>query len=362
MIRRSRVLAAACAALLAAPPAAAGERPTFEELDAANPVHPVPGRLLGHEFAVADLPDAPDPEKARLGRFLFFDRRLSADGSISCATCHRPEHAFSEPTPVSTGIRGQQGTRKAPSFVNAAYAFYPETFWDGRATGLEDQAIGPMANAIEMGNRHDVVVSTIARIEGYRPFFERAFGDPEVTLERIAEAIADYERTRVSGNSRYDRWVDADEDEPGYESPLTEQEILGHDLFFGKAGCAQCHVGSAFTDSRFHNLGIGWDAGTEQLADLGRFDVTGLDSDRGAFKTPGLRETTKHAPYMHDGSLATLRDVMLHYDAGGHANPWLSPKMKPLGLTGEEIDALVAFMGALEGEGWQDTAPAILPE
>ncbi len=332
-----------------------------ELLEAANPVRPLPETPLGHEFALGDLPNAPDPERARLGRWLFFDTRLSADDSLSCASCHRPENAFSEPTPVSTGIRGQKGGRKAPSFVNAAYAFYPETFWDGRAATLEEQAVGPIANPIEMGNTHEAVVEDIAASEGYVPFFERAFGDPAVTLDRIAQALADYERTRVSGNSRYDQWIDWDDEEPGYVNPLTEQEILGVEVFFGKALCATCHVGSAFTDSLFHNLGVGWDDSTGEHADAGRMVVTGKPEDLGAFKTPGLRETTKHAPYMHDGSMATLRDVMEHYNQGGLANPSLSPKMEVLNLTEEEIDAVIAFLGALEGEGYMDSAPELFP-
>lgn len=338
------------------------QAPTVAELDAANPVRPLPEAPLGFEFAVADLKVAPDAERARLGRWLFYDKRLSADGSVSCATCHRPEHAFSEPTPVSTGIRGQRGGRKAPHFINAAYAFYPATFWDGRAASLEDQAVGPMANPIEMGNTHDVVVQTVAGIDGYRPFFGRAFGDSEVTLDRIASAIADYERTRVSGNSRYDQWVDADDEDPGYVSPLTEQEVLGQELFFGKALCATCHVGANFTDSLFHNLGVGWDAAKGEFADVGRSAISGNEAETGAFKTPGLRETTLHAPYMHDGSMATLREVMEHYNKGGNANPWLDPKMKPLGLTDAELDALVAFMGALEGTGYEDVAPTVFPQ
>ena len=341
---------------------AAEDGPTMAELDADNPVRPIPGAYLGHQFAVTDLPAAPDPERARLGRWLFYDTRLSFDGTLSCASCHRPENAFSEPTPVSTGIRGQKGARKAPSFVNAVYAFYPETFWDGRAASLEEQAIGPIANPIEMGHTHEAVVAHIASVEGYGPFFEKAYGDPEVSLGRIAQSIADYERTRVSGNSRYDQWVVGDEEEEGYVSPLTEQEILGEELFFGKALCATCHVGSSFTDSRFHNLGVGWDAEKEEFADTGRFAVTGKDEDMGAFKTPGLREVTRHAPYMHDGSIATLREVVQHYVDGGIQNPWLSPKMEPVDLGDAEIQALVAFMEALEGEGWQDTAPELFPQ
>jgi len=347
--------------LLAGTVAACAGAPTLIELDADNSLRELPDELLGFDIGVSQQASAPDAAKARLGRWLFFDPILSGDDTISCSTCHQPEFGFSEPTPTSTGIDGQVGGRKAPSFINAVFAFYPETFWDGRASGLEDQAKGPIINPIEMGTTHDVVVEKVAAIANYRHYFAEAFGDDEVNIDRIAEAIADYERTRVSGNSRYDRWVDADEDEPGYVSPLSEQEVLGNDLFFGKALCATCHVGAAFTDSKYHNLGVGWDADKNELADIGRFEVTGEEVDRGAFKTPGLRETTLHAPYMHDGSIATLREVMEHYNMGGIANPSLSPKMKPLDLTDAEIDALVAFMGALEGEGWQDTAPKHFP-
>ncbi len=335
--------------------------PTYEELVAANPIRPLPAMMPGHSTALADLPDPPDPAKVRLGRFLFYDTRLSADATISCATCHRPENGFSEPTPVSTGVAGQTGSRKSPSFLNAAFAFYPETFWDGRAASLEDQAKGPIENPIEMGSTHDASATAIADIPGYAPFFEEVFGDPVVTIDRIADAIADYERTRISGNSRYDQWIEADEDEPGYVDPLTEQEHLGRELFFGKALCATCHVGQHFTDSRFHNLGIGYDAETNEMVDVGRFAVTAAEVDTGAFKTPGLREVQLRAPYMHDGSLATLRDVMDHYVKGGTANPWLSPKMQPVDLSDEEIDAVIAFMEALAGEGWRDTPPEIFP-
>jgi cytochrome c peroxidase len=348
------LLAVACSNLEGSPP-------TLAQLEADNPVRPLPPAPLGFDFAVGDLKVKPSPERVRLGRWLFFDPLLSGDGSISCATCHRPENGFSEPTPTSTGIRGQVGGRKAPSFVNAAYAFYPATFWDGRAASLEEQAKGPIENPIEMDTTHEAVVASVSAIENYRHYFADAFGDDEVTIDRIAHAIADYERTRVSGNSRYDQWIDGDEDEPGYVSPLTSQEILGEELFFGKGLCATCHVGTAFTDSLFHNLGIGYDEAAGAMQDVGRSAISGDDADTGAFKTPALREVTKHAPYMHDGSLATLRDVMDHYNKGGTPNPWLSPKMQALNLTDEELDALVAFMHALDGEGWQDTAPAHLP-
>lgn len=358
---RCFALTLVCLSLALVPSAHSQRAPTLEALEADNPVRTLPGAPLGFEFDLADLKTAPDAERARLGRWLFFDPLLSGDGTISCSTCHRPENGFSEPTPVSTGIRGQKGGRKAPSFINAAYAFYPATFWDGRAASLEEQAKGPIENPIEMDTTHELVVASVGAIASYRHFFKRAFGDVQVTIDRMAQAIADYERTRVSGNSRYDQWVDGDEDEPDYVSPLSEQEIRGHELFFGDGLCATCHVGAAFTDSLFHNLGVGFDEQAGTFADVGRSAISGNEIDTGAFKTPGLRETTLHAPYMHDGSQATLRDVMEHYNQGGIANPWLSPKMQPLNLSDADLDALVAFLHALEGEGWRDTAPALLP-
>jgi cytochrome c peroxidase len=332
----------------------AAEPPAWEQ---ANPVLPLPAPPLGINATFAELPEPPTPARVRLGRWLFYDTRLSADDSISCATCHRPEHAFSEPMPVSTGIHGQQGKRKAPSFVNLAWTIYPHFFWDGRADSLEAQAKGPIVNPIEMGmNNHDVMIVKLGAIEAYAPYFTEAFGDPAITVDRVAKAIADYERTRMSGNSPYDRW------RAGDESAVSEEVKLGHELFFGKAACNQCHFGDNFTDSSFHNLGVGWDRARNEMADLGRYEISKAEEDRGAFKTPGLREVSLHAPYMHDGSIATLREVVVHYDIGGVPNPWLSPKIDKLGLSAAEIDALVAMMEALEGEGYRDTAPAAFPQ
>ncbi len=339
-----------------------GPAPSAEDLERSNPVVPLPGKLLGLDASLSDIRNPPTPEQVRLGRWLYYDKRLSADGSISCATCHAPEFGFSEQTPVSTGIRGQRGGRKAPSFVNAAFAFYPETFWDGRAASLEAQAIGPMANPIEMGNTHDAVVASVAGVAGYKPYFKQAFGDDAINLDRIALAIAAYERTRISGNSAWDRWRDAEDDDVAGQALVSEQVKQGSELFFGKALCATCHVGTSFTDSKFHNLGIGWDASAGSFKDEGRGKISGKPDDLGAFKTPGLREVSRHAPYMHDGSLATLKDVVEHYRKGGQPNPHLSPKMFKLDLADADVDALVAFMESLNGEGFMDTAPAQFPQ
>ena len=348
--------AALAAVLLAASCTAKPEAPA-PEWEAANPLKPLPAPPLGSDIDLATLKDPPTPERVRLGRWLFYDTRLSGDGSVSCATCHRPEHAFSEPTPVSTGIKGQRGTRKAPTFINLAVTVYPHFFWDGRAGSLEDQALGPIENPVEMGNTHQGMVESLSRIQGYRPYFAEAFGSPDITKTTVAKAIADYERTRISGNSPWDRWRrNRDQD------AVSAEVKAGHELFFGKAACNQCHLGPSFTDNTFHNLGIGWNPKTRSFADEGRFIVTKRQEDRGAFKTPTLREVSKRAPYMHDGSVATLREAVELYNRGGVKNPHLDPKIEVLHLSPGEVDALVAFMLALDGEGYQDIPPTAFPQ
>jgi cytochrome c peroxidase len=340
---------AACSSAASAPP----------PWETDNPVVAVPEAPLGAEINLATLAEPPTPERVRLGRWLFYDKRLSADNSVACATCHRPEYAFSEPTPVSTGIGGQQGRRKAPSLINQADALLPHFFWDGRAGSLEDQALGPIGNPIEMGmeNMPNALAAKLSAIEGYRPYFRSAFGSDEITGERIAKAIVAYEQTRMSGNSAWDRWRYERED-----TAVSDQAKQGHDLFFGKAKCRQCHAGNNFTDSKFHNLGIGWDPVAKRFNDDGRFVVTMNESDRGAFKTPTLRDVTKHPPYLHDGSVTTLREVVELYNRGGTKNPNLDVKMEPLGLSPTEVEAIVAFLQSLEGEGYQDKAPQMFPQ
>ncbi len=336
--------------------------------EASNPIVPIPDPPLGiggeenPPAKLTDLADPPTPERVRLGRWLFFDKRLSADNTIACANCHRPENGFSEPTPVSTGIDGQKGGRKAPSFTNQAWATLPNFFWDGRAASLEDQAGGPMINPIEMGNKnHEVVVAKIAAIPSYPKYFKEAFGTAEVTIERITKAIADYERTRMSGNSPWDRW------RAGEKDAVSDDVKKGHRLFFGNAFCNNCHKGPNLTDSDFHNLGVGWDPETETFADEGRYAVTKDEKDKGAFKTPSLRDVSKRAPYMHDGSIETLREVVKLYSKGGIPNPHLDRKIdrrfaEQLDLSETQVTQLVKFMEALDGEGYQDTAPTVFPQ
>ena len=360
------------------------DTPTMAELDKANPLLPLPQAPLGIPGKLSELDDAPTPESVRLGRWLFFDPRLSSDATVSCATCHRPPHGYSEPTPVSTGVEGKTGKRKAPPVLNMAFNIEPHQFWDGRAATLEEQAIGPMINPVEMAMPdHDVVVERIRNAADYAPFFSEVFGDEEINIERMGKAIADYERTRLSGNSPWDRWQAAPDPEDAkididaatdFEGNMRLEEIefsdgkhvsaevkLGHYVFFEKALCNQCHLGPTFTDSRFHNLGVGWDGKSKSFKDEGRFVVTKQDEDLGAFKTPTLREVSRHGPYMHDGSVGTLREVVELYVRGGEQNPTLSPKLSKLDLSEREIDALVEFMEALEGEGYMDRPPTAFP-
>jgi cytochrome c peroxidase len=348
----------ACRVAPSLPPAASLGAGATWEFD--NPLHPLPTPPLGSPADFAALPWV-TPEKVRLGRWLFHDARLSADGTRSCASCHRSAHGFSEPTASSTGVRGQLGNRKSPPILNAAWPVYPVYFWDGRATSIVEQAKGPLANPIEMAMPLDAVVAVVAAQPGYRGAFAEAFGDGRLDIDRIAEALAAYEATRLSGNSAADRF------DAGDEAALAPAQRRGRTLFFGRAGCNKCHLGPNYTDSRFHNLGAGWRAPPpgappeRGFADPGRSAISHDPRDTGAFKTPTLREVSRRAPYMHDGSLATLRDAVATYRLGGIPNPWLSELSKPIPLSAGEVDDLVAFLEALDGEGFADAPPRSFP-
>lgn len=283
------------------------------------------------------------PEKAELGKLLYFDKRISKDGTLSCATCHDPKFAFADGKPVSDGIKGQKGGRSAPTVINRAYSL--AQFWDGRAKSLEDQAVGPMANPIEMGNTHEDIVKNFRQIPGYRPLFKKVFGTEDFDIEHIGMAIATFERTILSGNSPYDRY------KAGNKKALTAEQIRGMDVYFNKAKCDQCHEGINFTTNAYHNLGVGTD---KKNPDEGRFVVTQNTADWGAFKTPTLRDIERTAPYMHDGSLKTLEEVVEFYNKGGIRNKNLDEKLKPLNLTDQDKKDLVAFMKSLNGESWQN--------
>ncbi len=299
---------------------------------------PVPLGLIPVQFP-KDNPYT--PEKAALGKLLYFDTRLSADNTVSCASCHSPAFGFTDGKAVSDGIKAQRGGRSAPTVINRAYSL--NQFWDGRAKSLEEQAGGPMQNAIEMGNTHEGVVKSIQGIAGYAPLFAKAFGSPEIDIDRTTKAIATYERTVLSGNSAYDRY------KAGNKSALSAAQQRGMDIYFNKAKCDQCHEGVNFTLNSYNNLGVGSD---KPNPDTGRYAVTKNDAEWGSFKTPTLRDIARTAPYMHDGSLATLEDVVDFYNKGGIKNKNLDEKIKPLDLSKAEQTDLVAFLKSLNGEGW----------
>lgn len=282
-------------------------------------------------------------DKVELGRELFFDKRLSRDQSLSCATCHLPEKAFTDGRAVSVGIDGALGRRNAPSLLNGAYL--RSMFRDGRAKSLEEQALQPITNPAELDNTHEEVVRRLGADKSYRILFERAFGSSEVTIERTAEAIACFERTLLSANSNYDRYLVS-----GVRNALSDSALRGLELVRGKAGCQMCHEHSRLTDDRFHNTGVSWG---QQPLDLGRHEVTGWESDTGKFKTPSLRDVEHTAPYMHDGSIETLEEVVEFYNEGGRPNPYLDPAIKPLDLSDQEKQDLVAFLRSLSGTNWQ---------
>jgi cytochrome c peroxidase len=286
-------------------------------------------------------------KKAELGRILYFDKRLSSDGTVSCASCHSIEDAYADHNKVSKGISGHLGSRNAQTVINAAYQ--KRLFWDGRAKNLEEQAKGPLANPKEMTSAtsaheaHQECHRQIKSIQGYCKLFKEVFGNDDCSVDQIAAAIATFERTVLSGNSPYDRYIAGD------RTAMSPEAIKGLDVFKAM-GCPVCHFGFNFTDDSFQNIGVGMDSPTP---DLGRYEITKNIKDRGAFKTPTLREVSKTYPYMHDGSLATLDDVIDYYDKGGIPNPQLHPLMKPLHLTPEKKKALRIFLESLNGEGWQ---------
>lgn len=298
-------------------------------------------------------PDNPmTQEKIELGRMLFFDKRLSRDNTISCATCHIPSLAFTDGQPVSAGIRRQQGGRSAPTAINRAFS--KVQFWDGRAATLEEQSVGPFANPVEHGfGDYSEMLTKMNKIEGYKGEFKKVFGT-EITMEGVGKAIASFQRTIVSGNSPFDRFESGKD-----QKAISDSAKRGLALFRGKARCAICHAGFNFTDESFHNLGVDWDRST---IDVSRYEVTKNVKDIGAFKTPTLREIANTAPYMHDGRFATLDEVVDFYNKGGVKNPFLDPAIAPLNLTSEEKQDLVAFLETLSGEGWQQIRrPESLP-
>jgi cytochrome c peroxidase len=295
----------------------------------------------------ADNP--PTAETIELGRRLYYDPMLSADNTISCASCHKPEAGFADDHSVSSGVNQKTGARNSPTVANSAY--WTTQFWDGRSATLEKQAEGPVANPVEMAHTLAGVEKKLMAEASYREAFKKAFGSDQITYEMVEKAIASFERTVLIANSPFDRFQYG-----GDKKALSPAAQRGMKVFMDekKGNCAVCHtIGQGwalFTDNQFHNIGIGADT-KGNLADLGRYEVTKNDADRGAFRTPTLRNCSRTAPYMHDGSLKTLKEVVDYYIGGGNTNPQLSKHMKPLDtLTFEERADLVAFLESLTGE------------
>lgn len=278
------------------------------------------------------------PARIALGRRLFRERRLSRDGSLACADCHDPGRAFTSTRKGASQIGDAVVSRDVPTLVNRAWG--SRFFWDGRAATLEDQALQPILNRQEMGLTAEGVLA-VARLPFYRSRFVEAFG-AEPNVEHVGRALAAYVRTIVAGNSAYDREIS------GRGSPLSASARRGLRLFTGRAGCTGCHLGPNLTDEKFHNTGVAWRSGGP--ADGGRALVTGLHEDRGAFKTPTLRQVAVTAPYMHDGSLPTLDSVIEHYARGGHPNPFLDSSLRALRLSPGDRRDLRAFLTSLTGE------------
>lgn len=282
-------------------------------------------------------PDNPlTVEGIALGERLFADPILSVDSTIACASCHLPEHAFSDPRPFSQGVGGITNRNSMPLF-NVLWS--QSFFWDGRAASLEVQALEPVQQSVEMGEDWDRVVAKLERHAEYPALFARAFGDAPINRHRVARAIAQFERTLISADSKYDRWLAG-------QAAFTPAEERGFVLFHTEAGdCFHCHVAPLFTDNEFHNTGLELDP-----LDEGRAALTGNRLDRGKFKTPTLRNVEFTAPYMHDGRFQTLEEVVEHYDAGFHRTVLTDPLLlaRPsLDLDPADIDALVAFLKTL---------------
>jgi len=284
------------------------------------------------------------PEKVALGQMLFFDPRLSGSGVIACATCHNPALAWSDALPKGIGHMGNRLRRHTPTILNVAYG--EPYFWDGRAATLEDQAKGPLTSEAEMNMPAEVAVKRILSIPGYVTAFAYAFPGKPVSVDTIAAAIASYERTVVSNSAPFDKWVAGD------EGAVSASAKRGFSLFNGKANCAACHSGWRMTDDGFHDIGItGTDRGRAAIA-------PGIVQLEYAFKTPTLRNINQRAPYMHDGSLATLSAVIDHYDSGFVSRPSLDTQMHQLSLTPDEKADLLAFLDTLTSVD----SPAVVPQ
>ena len=297
------------------------------------------------------MDDVPIPEKNvitrakyELGKMLFFEKRLSLDNTVSCASCHNPKYGFSNNRQYGVGIGGKLGKRNVPTIINAAYNDFQ--FWDGRVKSLEEQAKSPILKKSEMGANLDQVLQFLQNTPKYKDKFKSAFGEKKISLELIVSAIASFERTILSGNSPFDYWKYG-----GKKNAISKKAKKGFLIFKNKGKCIKCHLvdefSAPFTDNQFHNLGIGLDKGKNEI---GREAVTGKKIDMGKFKTPTLRNISQTSPYMHDGRFKTLREVIDFYVQGGIVNSNLDPDMEKLDLTEKEKKNLESFLRTLDGK------------
>jgi len=318
----------------------------------------VSSRPVGPAIAInapLGLPPVPTPpgnpptaESIALGRRLFYDTSLSKDDSISCASCHNPIFRFSDARERSIGVGGTLGVRHAPTLVNVAYS--PLLFWDGRSASLESQVVSPMTDPLEMNQTHEASIDKLKRNPAYAAMFRDTFGTGDITLDRVENALASFERTILCGNSPFDRYQ-----YEGQKNALTPAQVRGLAVFTDphRGNCSSCHTIGAhyalFTDGQFHDTGEGADE-NDEFADPGRYKVTHDNADMGAFKTPTLRDVALSGPYMHDGKLKTLKAVVDFYAGKGNSNPNLDAKMHAINLTAQDRDDLVEFMKSLTGE------------
>jgi cytochrome c peroxidase len=336
-IQRS-ALALACLAALAASATEPAPAPTAQD----------------REWLLGDPPEPADnrstPARVELGKALFFDPRLSGNGTLSCGTCHNPALGWSDGLKTGVGINGTVLGRATPTVVNTAYN--TQFMWDGRKKSLEDQALGPMKTPEEMKTDMGAAIAMLGKIPGYQQMFAQAYPGEAISEETVAKAIAAFERTVVSRDSRFDRWVQGD------RHAITRQEWRGYQVFKdpAKGNCAVCHSGPNFTDNGYHNIGIAHAPGAE---DAGRYKIRPLAVLKGAFKTPTLRDIELTAPYFHNGSATTLAEVVDHYARGGDDRSNVSKDVRRLPLSEQDKADLVAFMKTLTGPTRTASIPAL---
>lgn len=301
-------------------------------------VNPIPQHFPAIEYPSDNIYSH---TKAELGRYLFYDKRFSRDMSVSCGSCHQQQFAFSDGgNPVSKGFMGRLGTRNAMSLVNVAYN--TSVLWIGGVPTLEQQVLAPILHPAEFSISFDTLISRLYNVPLYNILFQRAWGDTIITIERITKSIATFERTLISGNSRYDKYINGD------RSALTFDEEIGMTLFFDERGdCFHCHGSYNFTDNGFHNNGI-----DSVMTDPGRFELTGKESDRSHFRSPTLRNIALSSPYMHDGRFTTLEQVLSHYNSGGLPHQTKDPLLRQLGLSNEQKNSIIAFLHALTDDSF----------